>query len=749
MSNLEPRHHQHLLSEGFSEADIAFMQESREVRSVSHNEAREMGFSVESGGGLLLPFTPSFAQLRCDNPPIRKGKLAKYLTQSGKGSKAYLPDGVKVVTEGFKDALAGSLRGGVATGALAGVSHYKKALHQNCGYTILFDADGWLNPSVFAALVSAARWCNGKIQLVPEIAGQPKAGLCEYFKSGKSSDDYEKLVKSALTPKQFLLELPKRWRSMPIDKVSKALRTLFSLGCTVLDPTSLEQLSQICKAYLKPLGVTAAAVKLEYKLALSQRTRRIQAERLKERAKRWAENPEIDLTDVKEGSESQLLCTLLAVKRAVGSNLRLNQLRNQLEYRTQPVDPNTYRLFVASLTDVDSPESDCAQILGAIGKKQAYHPVKQWFETLESEHRANTIEYLKSPASKYLHTSDPLYDVFLRKQMIAAVARIYEPGCKVDTCVILQGSQGLGKSTFWNKLSSDEWFDDNLGSDVENKDELLKLHRTWFEEWGEIDRITSKKELGLVKSFLSRKVDTFRAPYERAAVEHQRACVIVGSVNPTEFLRDEEDRRLCIIPITQKIDIEAVERDRDSLWAAAVALYKAGEKWWLDSEEENQQRESNKQFAIRDAWEDQVEDWLSNPANTHSKGFGTSVLYVRVQDIFTYCLEIKEVSRHDGLLKKRVQDILRRLGWEAHKTVVRLSSESKPQRVWSKSTIEPEPSITVLEPTPEISNDDLGLEDNEVLEYDYIEEPQEDTALEFEYIEEPQESDRVLVGSAT
>ena len=748
MSNLEPRHHQHLLSEGFSESDIAFMQESRKVRSVSHNEARQMGFSVESGGGLLLPFTPSFAQLRCDNPPTRKGKLAKYLTQSGKGSKAYLPDGVKVITEGLKDALAGSLRGGVATGALAGVSHYKKALHQNCGYTILFDADGWQNPSVFAALVSAARWCNGKIQLVPEIAGQPKAGLCEYFKSGKTSDDYEKLVKSALTPKQFLLELPKRWRSMPIDKVSKALRTLFSLGCTVLDPTSLEQLSQICKAYLKPLGITAAAVKSEYKSALSQRMRRIQAERLKERAKRWAENPEIDLTDVKEGSESQLLCTLLAVKRAVGKNLRLNQLRNQLEYRTQPVDPNTYRLFVSNLTDIDCPESDCAQILGTIGKKQAYHPVKQWFETLESKHGTTTIGYLQSPASTYLHTSDPLYNTFLRKQMIAAVARIYEPGCKVDTCVILQGSQGLGKSTFWNKLSSDEWFDDNLGSDVENKDELLKLHRTWFEEWGEIDRITSKKELGLVKSFLSRKVDTFRAPYERAAVEHQRACVIVGSVNPTEFLRDEEDRRLCIIPITQKIDIEAVERDRDSLWAAAVALYKAGEKWWLDPEEENQQRESNKQFAIRDAWEDQVEDWLSNPANTHSKGFGTSVLYVRVQDILTDCLEIKEVSRHDGLLKKRVQDILRRLGWEANKTAVRLSSKSKPQRVWSKSTIEPELSITVLEPTPEIipalsissssdtSNDDLELEEDEVFEF-------------FDYIEEPQESDRVLVGSRT
>jgi len=714
MINLEPRHKDHLLSEGFSEIDISYIQESNKVRSISHDEARQMGFSVDEGGGLLLPFTNGFAQLRCDNPPIRDGKPAKYLTQSKKASQAYLPEGVKVITEGLKDALAGSLLGYLTTGALAGVSHYKKALPKGCGHTILFDADGWKNPSVFASLVAAAQWCNGKIQLIPEIEGQPKAGLCEYFKAGNSPDDYAKLIRSALTPKQFLFQLPKHWRSMPVEEVAKSLRTLFSLGCLVLDPTSLEQLAQICKAELKPQGVTATAVKLEYKIALSRRMVRTQADRLKARAKRWAENPELDLTDVKVGSESQLLNTLLSVKQAAGSDLRLNQLRNQLEYRTQPVDPNTYRLFVASLTDTDCPESDCAQILGAIGKKQAYHPVKVWLDKLNFTHGVDTIEYLQSPSSTYLKTADPIYDVFLRKQMIASVARIYEPGCKVDTSVILQGSQGLQKSAFWNKLAGDEWFDDNLGSDVENKDELLKLHRTWFEEWGEIDRITSKKELGTVKSFLSRRIDTFRAPYDRTAIEHPRACVIVGTVNPSEFLRDEEDRRLCIIPVSQKIDIEAVGRDREYLWAAAVALYKAGEKWWLDTEEENRQRESNKQFAIRDAWEDQVDEWISNSANTYSKGSDSSTLYVRLQDVFSNCLEIKDVGRQDGLLKKRVSDILRRLGWESHKSVVRLGGFDKPQRVWAKSTPEPEPIVVTVQnlPVVEVVFDCGEVEDN-------------------------------------
>jgi hypothetical protein len=74
-----------------------------------------------------------------------------------------------VLTEGFKDAAAGTLHGGIATGALAGVSHYRKALKQGSGETIVFDADGWTNPQVFSNLVHAGYYLRGKIQLVPEI----------------------------------------------------------------------------------------------------------------------------------------------------------------------------------------------------------------------------------------------------------------------------------------------------------------------------------------------------------------------------------------------------------------------------------------------------------------------------------------------------------------------------------------------------------------------------------------------------
>lgn len=717
-------HADHLRSENFTDADIAWMAGTIGVRSISQHEAKEMGFAVESGGGLLFPFAADFSQLRTDNPPIRGGKPCKYLTQSKRTSKAWMPEGVKVLTEGAKDAYAGTLRGCIPTGALAGVSHYRKALSKACGYTILFDADGWQNPHVFASLVKAAQWCNGKIQLVPEIDGQPKAGLCEYFKAGYTANDYTNLIAAAMSPKEFLLELPKHWKSLPADRAGRALRTIFSLAGGLLDPASLDLLAKICKNSLKPHGVSGATIDRELKITQSRLAKRKREAKLQDWARSREQHPELDLTDVPDGAESKLLKSMRSVKTAVGKDLRLNELTKNLEFKGSLLDPNTFKLFVAKVTDVDVCESDCVQILGAIGKKQAYHPVKDWLEKLHDVYGETTIGYLDAPASRYLKTENPLYDTYLKNQLIAAVARIYEQGCKSDHSVVLQGVQNLLKSTFWNTLAGDEWFDDNLGSDVENKDELLKLHRTWFEEWGEIDRITSKKELGVVKSFLSRKVDTFRAPYERTAVEHPRRGVIVGTVNPSEFLRDEEDRRLWVIPVTQKIDIKTLQRDRDAIWAAAVALYKSGAQWWLTLDEEIQQRESNKQFAVRDVWEEPVESWLSSPANTIRKisDEGETIEYVRTQKILIQCLGMTEIQHHTNLNKKRVQDILRRLGWQPNEPM-KLPGFKTAQRAWSKSpsaptsTSRPQPSAPFPIPQPSaptlIPPTDLGDWDSE------------------------------------
>jgi hypothetical protein len=129
---LEQKHIDHMTGEGFTPEYVNQLQGG--MRSLTQEEAEKMGFRVkdsdgkwQSSPGLYFQFTDTFGQLRADHPPLNsKGRACKYLTPVGAKSEAWLPDGCKVITEGFKDAAAGTLRGGIPTGALAGVSHYRK-----------------------------------------------------------------------------------------------------------------------------------------------------------------------------------------------------------------------------------------------------------------------------------------------------------------------------------------------------------------------------------------------------------------------------------------------------------------------------------------------------------------------------------------------------------------------------------------------------------------------------------------------
>lgn len=242
-STIAPHHIAHLLEEGFTSEQIeGFIAQG--ARSICEEEARNLNFfardengDLVSGSGLLLPFTNDFAQLRLDVPIVRKkSKPAKYLTPCRRQSQAMLPEGCKVITEGWKDAQAGSLRGAIPTGALAGVSHYRKALKPNSGGVILFDADGWHNPKVLRSLVNAGNWINGKINLLPNIPGQPKAGLCEYFKAGHTPKDYQAMIDDAYTPEAFLLELPNHWKDLPSDRLSESVHIVLKLAAKLLDP---------------------------------------------------------------------------------------------------------------------------------------------------------------------------------------------------------------------------------------------------------------------------------------------------------------------------------------------------------------------------------------------------------------------------------------------------------------------------------------------------------------------------------
>ncbi len=194
--------------------------------------------------------------------------------------------------------------------------------------------------------------------------------------------------------------------------------------------------------------------------------------------------------------------------------------------------------------------------------------------------------------------------------MIAAVARAYKPGCKHDNTLVLQGEQGIRKSTFFQILAG-SWFGDSMGTG-KDKDDLLILYKSWFQEWGEIDKIFSKRQAGDLKAFLSRSTDAYRVPYGKATKDFPRHSIIVGSVNDSSFLADPTgSRRYWVIPVkVSEIDTALLAQERDGIWAAAVAAYKQGETWWLDKKEEKQNLGNNSKFEIVDEWAGYVFEYV-------------------------------------------------------------------------------------------------------------------------------------------
>lgn len=303
------------------------------------------------------------------------------------------------------------------------------------------------------------------------------------------------------------------------------------------------------------------------------------------------------------------------------------------------------------------------EVLLFLARQSAQDPVIDYLEECYDRYGETTLPMIEGMGRKYLGTEEPIYDTYLKKTLLAAVTRTIEPGCKHETACVLQGGQGIGKSTFWRVLGGD-WFDDNM-KDTTN-DELMKLHTCWIEEWGEIDRVTGKKEANEIKQFLSVQNDKFRPPYGRMVVENPRRFIIVGSTNSAEFLQDSTgDRRFWVIPVKKKIDIAQLILDRDQLWAAAYALYKKGtEKIYLSPEEDKIRDEMNNPYRNDDPWEEIINKYLGDKTE------------IKMVDILTDALFF-EPSRIDRRSQGRVSCILRAMGWQKIHTMA--------GKVWRKT----------------------------------------------------------------
>ncbi len=362
---------------------------------------------------------------------------------------------------------------------------------------------------------------------------------------------------------------------------------------------------------------------------------------------------------IKETKKSKLARYLHIIKLGWGDGLRFNSLKNRIEMNGEPFDLEQVRLRIALEFDMDVPSYDAISIVDVLARQQSYHPVQEYLEDVAEQCPNPDLSILDNLASRYLGSEELLHNIYMRKTLIAAVARIYEPGCQHDAATIFTGKQYAGKSSFWRELFGAEFFSDQLGEATKSEDELAKVHQFWGLEWAEFETVYRKKDIASLKKFMSARVDAFRLPYARTTKEYPRQSILVGTSNEEEILNDPTgNRRFWIIPVkVDSVPLDLLKKERDILWSAAYHAYQNGEKWELNRDDRLKQAELNKVFQTQDPWFETIQSYI------HEK------IQINITDIF-YHLSI-EPSRQDISLTKRVSAILRQLNWASVRKYVK------------------------------------------------------------------------------
>jgi predicted P-loop ATPase len=366
----------------------------------------------------------------------------------------------------------------------------------------------------------------------------------------------------------------------------------------------------------------------------------------------WEESQEKEPSSPK----SALLERYEAAKAVFAGRLRLNELSMSPELDGVPIDFDTIQIQLAQETGLDFPEAHVRSIILKLATEDSFDPVKDYLEAAYERYRDSLP--LDDLAYQLLGTKTPLYNTYLKRHLIGSVARRYEPGCKMDTMFVLKGEQGIKKSTFFSTLYGDEFFDSTPADSTNGRDELLRLHMHWCNEWGELDGVMTKKDAARIKAELSNPKDVFRPPYGRNSKRYPRRFVNVGSTNQDSFLVDATgDRRFWVVDIgSWTIDLAKVKDLRDKIWGAAVAAYRRGEQWWLTDAEQEKSSMANKAYSVADCWEDYILAFL---AQELMKG----VTFTTTAQCLKDSLLGIEPSKQTKADQNRCADILRRAEW--------------------------------------------------------------------------------------
>ena len=233
-----------------------------------------------------------------------------------------------------------------------------------------------------------------------------------------------------------------------------------------------------------------------------------------------------------------------------------------------------------------------------------FHPIREYLRNLQWDGEQRIDFWL----SHYLGVEYTAYTSQVgRRWLISAVARVMRPGCKADHMLLLEGEQGIGKSTVLKELASEQWFTDQM-PDIDTKDAQLQTIGAWIIEWGELD-VMNRAESNAVKAFLSRTTERFRRPYGKNVEDFPRQCVFAGTSNKDEHFDDETGNRRFWPVWCTEADAAGVAEIRDQLWAEAYQMFCDGHRWWLEGDTAIEQAKAAQASRVReDPWHQKIID---------------------------------------------------------------------------------------------------------------------------------------------
>ena len=299
-----------------------------------------------------------------------------------------------------------------------------------------------------------------------------------------------------------------------------------------------------------------------------------------------------------EGLENSVWNLLLILRNDPAyANFAYNEMARMIEV-TGPVTwerPDGNRYWLDSDTDGLKSELDihytCFSTrnhdvaFSRVAMERRFNPLRDYLDGLPDWDGVERIpelliRYMKADDTEYVRT-------VTKKTFTAAVARIYQPGIKFDCMLVLDGEQGIGKSTLFKELAGEEYFSDSLQlSDMDSKAAAEKIQGFWICEIAELAGM-KKADIEKVKSFLSSSDDKFRPSYGKTVESHPRQGIMVASVNGDRgYLRDiTGNRRFWVVKLHQTQQVKTFDfskEDRDQIWAEAKHYYHAGEKLYLE-----------------------------------------------------------------------------------------------------------------------------------------------------------------------